>query len=132
MIEWLATYWLEVLFGLVLGLIAWGGKKLIHFYTEEMKRLLKATEDNIWAKVKEKDEKQDQKMDELRAGLLSIQGRAFKEKCRELLEVEHLITVTELENITKDHEAYKGLGGNHEGDTLFNLILEKAKKDITS
>lgn len=132
MIEWLATYWLEVLFGLVLGLIAWGGKKLIHFYVEEMKRLLKATEDNIWAKVKEKDEKQDQKMDELRAGLLSIQGRAFKEKCRELLEVEHLITVTELENITKDHEAYKGLGGNHEGDTLFNLILEKAKKDITS
>ena len=132
MIEWLATYWLEVLFGLVLGLIAWGGKKLIHFYVEEMKRLLKATEDNIWAKVKEKDEKQDQKMNELLAGLLSIQGRAFKEKCRELLEVEHLITVTELENITKDHEAYKGLGGNHEGDTLFNLILEKAKKDITS
>ena len=132
MIEWLATYWLEVLFGLVLGLIAWGGKKLIHFYVEEMKRLLKATEDNIWAKVKEKDEKQDQKMNELLAGLLSIQGRAFKEKCRELLEVEHLITVTELENITKDHEAYKGLGGNHEGDTLFNLILEKAKKDIPS
>ena len=132
MVEWLTTYWLEVAFGLVLGLIAWGGKKLIHFYIDEMKRALKATEDNIWAKVEQKDKRQDQKMDELRAGLLSIQGRAFKEKCHDLLESTHIITVEELENIAKDHDAYKGLGGNHEGDTLFNLIIEKAKKDIAS
>ena len=69
-------------------------------------------------------------MNELRAGLLSIQGKSFKEKCHELLNNEHKITIEELENITKDHEAYKGLGGNHEGDTLFNLIIEKAKKDV--
>lgn len=131
MLEWLAKYWLEVVFGLILALLAWGGKKLIYFYIQEMKRMLQETESKILAKIQAKDEEQDQKMDELRAGLLSVQGRGFKENCHKLLSIDHKIDVEELENITKDHDAYKGLGGNHEGDMLFNLVIEKAKKDIT-
>ena len=130
MLEWLATQWLEVAFGLVLGLIAWGGKKLIYFYVKEMKQMLKQTETNIVAKMELKNHEQDQKMDKLRAGLLSVQSRNFKANCHELLDVNHVITAEELENITRDHDAYKGLGGNHVGDTLFNLIIEKAKKNI--
>ena len=51
MVEFIAKYWLEVLFGLVLGLIAWGGKKLIYFYVKEMKGLLATTENNILTKL---------------------------------------------------------------------------------
>ena len=82
-------------------------------------------------KVEARDKIQDEKLNEMRAGLLSMQGAYFKKKCHKLLEPGHEINVEELENITKDHEAYKGLDGNHEGDMLFNLVLEKAKRDIT-
>lgn len=111
--------------------MAWGGKRLIRFYIQEVKSIVKETENKIISQMAEKDQEQDQKMDELRAGLLSVQGQNFKDKCHKLLSPEHKIDVEELENITHDHDAYKGLGGNHEGDTLFNLIIEKAKKDIT-
>lgn len=130
MLTWIATYWLDVLFTVVLGVLAWGGKKLIYFCKKEVKNILNQTEKRILDKIEAKDAEQDKKMDELRAGLLSVQGRQFKEKCHKLLEVDHKITVDELEIITEDHLAYKGLGGNHEGDILFNLVVEKAKKDI--
>lgn len=131
MAEWIAKYWLEVVFGLILAFMAWGGKKLIHFYIQEMKKMLKDTEDKIISQLQAKDQEQDQKMDELRAGLLSVQGQGFKDKCHKLLSPDHSINVEELEIITRDHDAYKGLGGNHEGDALFTLVMEKAKKDIT-
>ena len=47
MIAWLTTYWLELFFGTVLGLIAWGGRKLIYFYVKEMKQMLGETEKKI-------------------------------------------------------------------------------------
>lgn len=83
------------------------------------------------AKVEARDNAQDETLREMRAGLLSMQGEHFKKKCQELLDSEHKISVEELTNITRDHDAYKGLGGNHEGDLLFKLVLEKAKRDIT-
>lgn len=128
--EWLAKYWLEVIFGLILGGFAWGGRQLVHFYVKEMKNMLKETEERILTQREAKSLERDKKIEEIRMGLLSVQGQAFKEKCHRLLSQEHQIDVEELENITKDHDAYKGLGGNHEGDMLFALVLEKAKNDI--
>lgn len=96
-----------------------------------MKNMLKETEERILTQREAKSVERDKRIEEIRKGLLSIQGQSFKEKCHKLLAQEHQIDVEELENITKDHDAYKGLGGNHEGDTLFSLVIEKAKKDIT-
>ena len=93
--------------------------------------MLKETEERILNQREERDRQYEKKIDEIRNGLLSVQGQSFKEKCHKLLSQDHQIDVEELENVTKDHEAYKGLGGNHEGDTLFSLVIEKAKKDIT-
>lgn len=130
MLEWLAKYWLEVVFGLILAGFGWGGRQLVHFYVKEMKNMLKETEERILSQREAKDKIYDEKIDQIRDGLLSVQGQSFKEKCHKLLTQEHQIDVEELENITKDHDAYKGLGGNHEGDMLFTLVLEKAKNDI--
>lgn len=131
MLEWIARYWIEVIFSLALAGLAWGGKRLIKFYIDDVKRTLEELEKRILAKVEARDNLQDERLNEMRAGLLSMQGAYFKKKCQKLLEPEHKIDVEELTNITRDHDAYKGLGGNHEGDMLFKLVLEKAKRDIT-
>ena len=131
MLQWLATYWLEVAFGLLLGVLAWGGRKLVHFYIKELQEMLSETENKICARIDKQVQQRDEQLEALRAGLLSVQGRTFKKKCHELLDPNNPISVEEMENITKDHDAYKSLGGNHEGDALFALVMEKAKKDIT-
>lgn len=129
--EWIARYWLEVLFGIVLAVLAWGGKRLVKFYIQQLHDSLDDVKTEIMKYVKEHNDMQDKSLEDLRAGLLSMQRPVFKERCHNLLASDHKITVDEMERITKDHEAYKGLGGNHEGDTLFELVVEKAKKDIT-
>ena len=129
--EWIAKYWLEVLFGIVLAVLAWGGKRLVKFYIQQLHDSLDGIKTEIMEYVKEHNDMQDKSLEDLRAGLLSMQRPVFKEMCHNLLASDHKITVEEMERITKDHAAYKGLGGNHEGDTLYELVVEKAKKDIT-
>lgn len=70
-------------------------------------------------------------MDCLKAGLLSMQGKEFREGCRKLLADDHEITLDEWEEIDADHEAYNGLGGNHRGDHLFELVKKKVEKTLT-
>lgn len=67
----------------------------------------------------------------LKAGLLSMQGKEFRANCKKLLDENHEITIDEWEEIDADHEAYNGLGGNHRGDSLFELVKKKAEKNLT-
>ena len=64
----------------------------------------------------------------LKRGLLSVQGRQFKTDCKKLLTEGHTITFEEFQQINEDHQAYHDLGGNHNGDTLFDLVKKKAEK----
>ena len=61
----------------------------------------------------------------LTAGILSMQGKEFRNNCRKLLAEDHVITLDEWEELDKDHMAYNGLGGNHKGDHLFSLVKKK-------
>lgn len=61
----------------------------------------------------------------MKGGILSIQGRDFKADCRALLQPDHRITLNEYEAIIEEHEVYKSLGGNHEGDALFSMVQVK-------
>lgn len=70
-------------------------------------------------------------MKSLKAGILSIQGREFKANCRRLLDENHEITLDEWEELDSDHEVYNGLGGNHKGDQLYELVKKKAEKILT-
>ena len=67
----------------------------------------------------------------LKAGLLSIQGKEFRENCRKLLADDHEITLDEWEEIDADHEAYNGLGGNHKGDHLYEFVKKNAERILT-
>ena len=63
----------------------------------------------------------------LKRGLLSVQGRQFKSDCKRLLAEGHTITFDEFQQINEDHQAYHDLGGNHNGDALFELVKKKAE-----
>lgn len=76
------------------------------------------------------DQQIHEEIDGLRDGVLSIQGREFKEYCKELLKEAHVITASEYEQILIDHIAYNKLGGNHEGDALFSMVEAKYKNTI--
>lgn len=67
----------------------------------------------------------------LTAGVLSMQGKEFKNNCRKLLAEDHVITLDEWEELDKDHTAYNGLGGNHKGDHLFSLVKKKVEAKFT-
>jgi hypothetical protein len=64
-------------------------------------------------------------MNVLKGGILSIQGRGFKDDCRKLLEDGHVITLNEFEALDAEHNIYKSLGGNSHGDALFDLVKVK-------
>ena len=66
----------------------------------------------------------------LTGGMLSIQGRQFKEECRVLLQEDHNITLAEFEHITNEHRIYNELHGNHEGDNLYNLVEIKYEANL--
>lgn len=69
----------------------------------------------------------EKKITALIAGILSIQGKEFRNNCRKLLAEDHIITLEEWEELDKDHMAYNGLGGNHKGDHLFSLVKKKVE-----
>lgn len=66
----------------------------------------------------------------LTEGILNIQGRDFKKACRELLDSKHDISEEEYEEISHDHDVYNKLGGNHDGDNLFEAVKVKYQNHL--
>lgn len=67
----------------------------------------------------------------MKGGILSIQRRTFKQECRELLREGHEITLAEFEALQEEHNIYHSLGGNHDGDALFEMVKTKASNNLT-
>ena len=79
---------------------------------------------------KKTDEMIHEEIDGLRDGMLSMQGRNFKNDCHKLLQEDHAITAIEYEQALADHIVYNKLGGNHEGDSLFSMVETKYKNTL--
>ena len=139
MLEFILQYWIEFLFGLVVTVGGFIIKRLLKSYkqerAEEKKEFLKEIQKEIKSEFTGRDQKDIEFQNEIKAlknGLLSIQGRAFKASCKKLLEEGHEITLEEYEEITKDHDAYNSLGGNHNGDQLYRLVRQKVENSWTN
>lgn len=160
MIEFIAQYWLEVLLGLIstgLGALC---KYFYGLYKKEKNRekadenakltdnfkqfaqaehneLLRLIEENKAASdktdqmIKADMEATKKHLSTLQKGVLGIQGRDFKSDCRFLLEHDHVITQNEWEEINDEHDIYNSLGGNHEGDRLYNDVSIKYHDELT-
>lgn len=149
----LAQYWLEF----VLGLIAMGltfGIKAHFTWTikkrkEEQKQLIEEITNRMKTelmaegqRLKSESEAADFNIEEeigmlvqdfnlLKKGMLSIQGRQFKEFCARLLDQDHDLILEEYRQCCIEHDVYNGLGGNHDGDNLFHLVEKKAENFLT-
>ena len=143
MLDFIATYWLEFLFGLIAASITF----LIKQYYSLQKKVHSQQRDNfeeeiieaINSSLKKEQEKTNKEIasakeeilkvhkstDILKSGLLNVQRKNFMEFCYFLLEPDHIITKEEYENIEEDHEVYNALDGNHKGDELFRVVSEK-------
>ena len=139
MLEFILKYWIEVLFGGVVAIGSFIFKRTLKSYKlerqKEKETLLKDVRKEIRTEFERSNEKETELQSEIKvikAGLLSVQGRAFKSNCRRLLDQNHDITLEEYEEITKDHDAYNSLGGNHNGDQLYGLVRKKVEDSWAS
>ena len=78
----------------------------------------------------EGDSRIHREIDIIKDGILSVEGRAFRNECRRLLEEGHVITLNEYEAILAEHITYNNLGGNHEGDGLFSMVQVKYQNQL--
>ena len=172
MLDFIAKYWLEFIFGIVaLGLTALA-RYFYTLYKKEKQRLEDEAHEKIIKELKEaintehehtaellieehnntkqlfkeerllsKDdddqirhtvESLDSKLDVVSDGVLSIQGKQFKDDCRALLKPDHEITLDEFEEIESDHNTYNKMGGNHTGDKLFAMVEAKFKNSLSN
>lgn len=141
-LEFIGKYWLEFLLGAIATGLSVACKKIYNLYkseknhqkTEEQKAFYKGLEALIEKSTEESrkgDEKLQQQINVMQGGILSLQGRTFKQECREFLRPDREFTLEEFEALQDEYYVYKSLGGNHDGDTLFELVKKKATNILT-
>lgn len=152
MLDIFIKYWVQWLCGLIATGIALWAKHVIKLEKENINKIqtehVKEMREKIINELTEKIDKVEQKSDEsdrimkeeieilsnnvenLTIGVLSLQGKQFRDECIYLLNPEHTITVDEYEQFEEDYVAYKGLGGNHTGDALHGRVVEKFNNHI--
>lgn len=147
MIEIITNYWVQWLCGIVSLAIAFGAKHYVKLQRDAWTREQKDKENRVRQELTDKFEEElkdvikksdiadsrmnaeiealSEQLNNMSTGLLSIQGKQFRENCLRLLDLEHQITVLEYEEFEEDYTAYKALGGNHRGDALHDRVVEK-------
>ena len=147
MFDFIIKYWVEFICGLVaagIGIFAKHYVKLQKKALEDAwRKKEEAAKDEVIKKLEaeleseiSKSEEADEEMkeqieglsyliDNLTQGVLSIQGKQFRDICLYLLDPDHIITIQEYEQFEEDYAAYKALGGNHRGDALHDRVVEK-------
>ena len=148
MIEFIVKYWVEFIFGIIAtGAIAIA-KRFYSLYKNEKKNQEQAEQTelknailDIVEKNKSELHKEDiqiyDKMNSiqtelaiLKSGILGMWGRQFISDCKVLLKPDHVINQREWDDISKDHEIYNLLGGNHNGDRLYEDIVAKYRNNL--
>lgn len=151
-LEWIAKYWVNWLCALAAGGIALFAKHYVKLQKKQMEdkwaekeknmcgKIIRTLEEEI-AKVETQSKDEDSKIhtelakihqdvDNMESGILSIQGKQFKDFCEYLLETGHYISVDEYEEFEVEYDVYKGLGGNHRGDALHDRVIDKVKAQM--
>lgn len=113
--------------------MAQGIKTILEDYQRSILKIVQEEEDKSQAadaEIKDQIVGIQDNLNTLTEGMLSIQGRQFKEECRVLLQADHIITLEEFEHITNEHRIYNQLHGNHEGDNLYSLVETKYRANL--
>ena len=159
MLDFIVKYWIEVAFGLVCALLAFLAKRFIELYNKDKTQHEATVVSTIQSKMDEQYNKTQDQMNTcyknlngliekqgeelkqvdkditskilgIQRDVLAIEGAYFRNECRKLLREDHVITNTEFNIITVQHTAYNNLGGNHEGDALYEMVKAKHQKHL--
>lgn len=82
---------------------------------------------NLREEMQQRDTAMHRELGSLQDGILSIQGKQFRELCEDLLKQDY-ITIEEYEDFEAEYSVYKSLGGNHRGDALHARVVAKVDK----
>lgn len=148
MIDFIVKYWVEFLFGLIIS----GATVAYNFISRQIKKnrqeQFDSQLDTLYVKItdsfnekmtplQEEDKHINSQIDQLhndlevmRDGILSLHRRRFVDDCRKLLNQESEITQEDYERLKREHRTYNALGGNHEGDEMYNLFLKKYEAQL--
>lgn len=151
-LQWIAKYWVEWLCGLVTGGVILLTKRYIKMQKQIAENKWKEKEKTMCSKIianfdekiskveaqsQEGDNKLHKELDQIHhevdnmeSGILSIQGKQFRDNCERLLQHSHYITVDEYEEFETEYEVYKELGGNHRGDALHDRVVDKVQTQM--
>lgn len=137
MLVFITQYWIEVLFGLIVGIFTFFFRRYIKLEKEsraqeraEFKKMLLEEIEKKNQEWQKEDKEIRKDIELLKKGVLSFQGRIFKDHCREFLKAKD-VNLDEFEDLEAEHNVYNGLGGNHEGDVLFGLAKKKVEEELT-
>lgn len=136
MANFIVQYWVEILFSALIGILSLWFKRYLKLEKqnqqrerEEYKKLILDEVDKKNCAYQQAASTIQQNLKQLKDGVLSFQGKMFKDDCHKFLEKDEL-SLEEFEELSKEHAAYNGLGGNHEGDILFGLAKRKVENEI--
>ena len=145
LLELFVNYWLQWILGVIAAGIGIWARRYIRLEKESINRAKAERMKEVRAEiVKELEEKSDlndketrkeienlhSAIENINTGLLSVQGKNFRDTCIMLLKSDHEITIEEYEQFEEDHIAYKALKGNHKGDALYDRVVEKFNEQI--
>ena len=133
-LQWIAQYWINWACALIAGGVIAFAKHYIKIQKEALDKKWQEKEKNMCGKIictfeeeiqqvkshsEAEDNKIHQELDHLRSeintiesGVLSIQGKQFRELCEEFLQ-KSIISIEEYEDFEAEYEVYRSLGGNH-------------------
>lgn len=153
MIDFIAKYWIQTLFGIVVGVLTYFIKHYYKLWKEsqenqknkfwdEIKIELKADNKALLQeresllnsedeKIKAAVSKVTESNESLLNAVLNVQRKQFKMDCKILLEKVEDITFEEFEDLQEEYEIYKSLGGNGPGHNLFELVKIKYSAQVT-
>lgn len=153
-VEIIIKYWLELLLGLIATGLGIACKKIYNLYKSEkqhqrsedakefyskLEGLIKAgrqesRQENIALQdeLNNRIDSLEKKLDVLQNGVLSVQRKNFGQDCHTLLQENHEITIKEFEDLQAEYDTYKSLGGNHNGDVLYDMVVKKAANNLSN
>lgn len=152
MLEFIIKYWLQFLFGIITAGATCAARFFYKMYKDEKARqtadgrasISKEITDAIGAAVQDvrynssvEDEKLKEniiciqnKLNVLKHAILILYREPFEKMCEEALKKDHEITLAEFQELSHEHDIYKSLDGNSNGDTLYHLIEQKYQNSL--
>lgn len=148
-IDFIIRYWIQILFGLIITIVGAGFKYISRLvkrdWNDRMQEQLDTLYDKIDNNLEERDiqlrkeddrinqrlDKVDNSLNILKDGLLTLHRRRFIDDCRKLIEQKEEITMEDYRRLEREHRTYNSLGGNHEGDQLYAIFLQKYQAQQT-